>query len=135
MDPVARAQYLEAAHNSHDIDRFIDLFADNIVLSDYVLGVVNFDKAGIRTLYEGLFAGHENLRFTTRKASGTDELFAWEVDLSFTAGSAIGFLNVGEGQDVVLKGVSVQRWEAGKIYDQQDYFMVEKIDGVPVVPV
>ncbi|KAK5998718.1 Serine/threonine-protein kinase DCLK3 [Cladobotryum mycophilum] len=117
---------LEFTFNNGDVDQIMRLFADDAKYHNYLVGLTDISKHDIHDFYDDFLLSHQNVRFTTRCASGTPDFLAWEIDISFTAGQDIDELEVREGDAVLLRGVSLISWRNDKIVELKEYLSVVK---------
>ncbi|KEZ40211.1 Uncharacterized protein SAPIO_CDS9268 [Scedosporium apiospermum] len=133
-----RASALIKSYNSGNIEVIMDLFAEDVKVSDFLMRAIDLDKAGTRPFFGGFVTDNENVTFYTRGVTGSREFVAHEMTIEFRSGGDIESIGIVKGQSVRLVGVSVQSWRkerrsedddvagAWKIFDMKDYFFIDR---------
>ena len=107
--------------SSHDLDRLLLLFTDDVVFEDVAQGRVHRGKDGLRAFAEGVFAGFPDvtLELTSRFATGSQGGGEW-VMRGTNRGDSPGMPATGER--VELRGASIFEFADGKIRRYSDYW-------------
>ena len=108
---------LFAAWNSHDADKVVAAFTEDVVYEDVAAGHINRGRTEVRKWAEGAFAGIENFKIETVSSSfqngrGVAE-WVW-------SGADKGLLKTGKKFSV--RGVSVFEVRGGKISRYKEYY-------------
>jgi steroid delta-isomerase-like uncharacterized protein len=108
--------------SSHEMDRLLPLFTDDVVYEDVTLGVVNHGKDELRAFGEAFFAGFPDTTFelTSRFATGTQGGIEW-VMRGTHRGDMPG-LPAATGKQVEVRGASILDFADGKIRRCSDYW-------------
>ncbi|KAL4957976.1 hypothetical protein BDW69DRAFT_155081 [Aspergillus filifer] len=136
---TARNDEFQAAFASGDVDRLMSFFAPEALYSDYgtwpsipissrTIAALDMDYASIRTYFETMFAGAENLSFTQTSITGYKHFAAAEWVLTMSAMSAshattLAGLGSSGGTGMEMRGASLTWYdEVGeKIVRNCDY--------------
>jgi steroid delta-isomerase-like uncharacterized protein len=107
--------------SSHDLDRLLPLFTDDVVFEDVAQGAVHRGKDGLRAFAERVFAGFPDvaLELTSRFATGNQGGGEW-VMRGTNRGDSPGM--PATGKRVELRGASIFEFASGKIRRYSDYW-------------
>jgi steroid delta-isomerase-like uncharacterized protein/uncharacterized protein (TIGR02118 family) len=107
--------------SSHDMDRLLDLFTEDVVYEDVTMGAVNHGKDQLRRFGEGIFAGLPDVTFevTSRFACSTSGALEWVM-----RGTHRGDLPAMPATDkqVEVRGGSILEFADGRIRRCSDYW-------------
>jgi steroid delta-isomerase-like uncharacterized protein len=107
--------------SSHELDRLLPLFTDDVVYEDVTMGAVNHGKAELRAFAEGFFAGFPDVTFelTSRFTTGSQGGAEWGM-----RGTHRGDLPgmPATGKQVEVRGASILEFADGKIRRCSDYW-------------
>jgi ketosteroid isomerase-like protein len=117
------------AWNTHDLDRVMDLFHDDIIFENWTGGKVQ-GKEALRRAWAPWFANHGGFRFNEEDTfidEGSQKvLFQWSLD--WPSGEK-GL----EGKPERRRGVDVMHFKDGKIYRKHTYSKTTlEVDGKKV---
>lgn len=97
----------------------------------------NLNYSALRRFLEGMYEGTKGFSIANSIVSGTSlEVVSWKMDLGFTKVSDTPVMAMETGQQVVMKGVSLQHWreepldgsegKSWKVWKQTDDFVVSQ---------
>src|SRR5690349_12314920 len=107
--------------SSHDMDRLLPLFADDVIYEDVTMGAVNHGKDELRRFGQGFFVGFPDITFevTSRFASGSSGALEW-VMRGTHHGDLPGM--PATGKRVEVRGASIIEFAGDKIRRCSDYW-------------
>jgi steroid delta-isomerase-like uncharacterized protein len=107
--------------SSHEMDRLLLLFTDDVVYEDVTLGAVNRGKDQLRAFAEEFFAGFPDVRFelTSRFSNGTEGGAEW-VMRGTHRGDMPGM--PATGKQVEVRGASIVKFADEQIRRCSDYW-------------
>lgn len=107
--------------SSHDLDRLLPLFTDDVVYEDVTLGAVNHGQGELRAFAEGFFVGFPDVTFelTSRFATGSQGGAEW-VMRGTHRGDLPGM--PASGKHVEVRGASIFEFVGGRIRRCSDYW-------------
>jgi steroid delta-isomerase-like uncharacterized protein len=110
-----------AAWSTHDMDRVLALFTEDLLYEDVTMGVVNRTAAELRAFGEGFFSGFPDVTFEVRSsfANGTSGGAEWVMHGTHK-GDLPGMPATGKHVDV--RGASVFEFAGDKIRRCSDYW-------------
>ena len=119
----ARGEGFAAAHNSHDLDRIMSWYSDDLELSEYGVGALAMDKAQARTFVAGMMEACQDLQLTTIAHYGGAEWSVWEYSLQFKHIKASPALpGTPDGRVMRMQGAALQWWNSkGQICKERAY--------------
>ena len=110
-----------AAWSSHDMERLLPLFTEDVVYEDVTMDVVNRSTAELRAFGEGFFSGFPDVTFEvcSRFSNGTTGAAEW-VMRGTHRGDLPGMPATGKRVDV--RGVSIFEFAGHSIRRCSDYW-------------
>ena len=107
--------------SSHEVDRLLPLFTDDVVYEDVALGRLNHGKDELRAFAEEVFTGFPDVTFdlTSRFATGSQGGVQW-VMRGTHQGDLPGI--PATGKHVELRGATIVEFADGKIRRCSDYW-------------
>ncbi len=110
-----------AALSAHDVERLVELFAEDCVHEDVTLGVVNRGREEVKAFAEGVFTAFPDFRVeqTARFAAGGWGGAEWAI-----SGTHLGQFPGIEptGKSFSIRGASVFELSGGRIRRNSDYY-------------
>jgi steroid delta-isomerase-like uncharacterized protein len=107
--------------SSHDMERLLALFTDDVVYEDVTMGALNHGKVELRAFGEGFFVGFPDVAFevASRFAGGTSGAIEWAM-----RGTHRGDLPgmPATGKQVEVRGASIIEFAGDKIHRCSDYW-------------
>jgi steroid delta-isomerase-like uncharacterized protein len=110
-----------AAWSTHNMERVLALFTEDLLYEDVTMGVMNRSAAELRAFGEGFFSGFPDVTFELRSsfANGTSGSAEWVMRGTHT-GDLPGMPATGKHVDV--RGASVFEFAGDKIRRCSDYW-------------
>jgi steroid delta-isomerase-like uncharacterized protein len=107
--------------SSHDMERLLALFTDDVVYEDVTMGAVNRGKAELRAFGDGFFAGFPDVTFevTSRFAGSASGAVEW-VMRGTHRGDLPGL--PATGKRIEVRGASIFEFAAETICRCSDYW-------------
>ena len=118
--PAAAADVFEqviAAWNSHDPDKVVAMYADDVVFEDVTLGAVNHGRDALRKFVKFTFDVSPDIHFVLTKSFLQDGNGYMEWTMT---GTDVGLFKTNKHFDV--RGVSVVGEASGKLAWNRDYY-------------
>jgi steroid delta-isomerase-like uncharacterized protein len=121
----AVSEKLIDAINAHDVERIVDLAADDFELTDVATGETFRGKEGARRNIDGWFTPFPDLTCEIENLITSGE---WEAIEAIGRGTQTGSITTPEGEipptgkKVEAKFVTISRIRDGKVVEQRDYY-------------
>ena len=124
-----------AATNSHDMERILFFFTDDVVYEDVALGKVNHGKKELRDFFNSFFVDIPDIKIEVKSSFGAGDWSAgeWVMSGTFAHSSIPGLAATGKSFSV--RGVSITEFRKGKISRNSDYWnMTSFLQQVGLMP-
>lgn len=124
-----------AAWNSHDIERILSFFTDDVVYEDVALGMVMRGKKELEDFISSMLVDFPDFKFETKSGFNTIDRSAGEWVMTGTfAHSCIPGVPA-TGKSFSLRGASIIEFRGGKIGRNTDYWnMASFLQQVGLMP-
>jgi steroid delta-isomerase-like uncharacterized protein len=124
-----------AAWNSHDMERILSFFMDDVVYEDVAIGKVNRSKKELKDFISSLFVDFPDFKIEMKSGFNTGDWSAGEWVMSGTfAHSSIPGLPA-TGKSFSVRGASITEFRKGKISRNSDYWnMTSFLQQVGLMP-
>ncbi len=114
-----------AAINAHDIDRYLEHVADNIVSSNLSMPEPTQGKEAVRQFWEGAFAAFSDYAIVVKHRTVTEDTIVTEINFG---GAHDGPLHLGPdqtlpatGHKISVEGIYVNTVRDGKVVESRQY--------------
>jgi len=124
-----------AAWNSHDMERILSFFTDDLVYEDVALGKVIRGKKELKDFISSMLVDFPDFRFEVKSGFNTIDRSAgeWVMTGTFAHSSTPGVLAT--GKSFSLRGASIMEFRGGKISRNTDYWnMASFLQQVGLMP-
>ncbi len=115
-----------AACNSHDLERILSFFTDDIVYEDLGIGKVWRGKKELRDLFNSFFANLPDAKIELKSSFISGDWAADEWVISGTPVDSSPFRMQGSGKGFSVPGASIIELRNGKIKRNTDYSILSK---------
>ena len=111
-----------AAWNSHDVERILSFFTDDVVYEDVAIGKVNRGKKEVKDFISSMIVDFPDFKFEMKSGFNAGDWSAGEWVMSGTfAHSSIPGLPA-TGKTFSVRGASITQLRKGKISRNSDYW-------------
>jgi steroid delta-isomerase-like uncharacterized protein len=126
-----------AAWNSHDMEKVLPFYTDDIVYEDVASGVIKRGKEELKAFGNDFFAAFPDVNIEVKSAFSSGDWFCTEWVMSGTHKGDLPKVPA-TGKRFSIRGVSVGELKEGKIKRNSDYYdkmlFLQQIGAIPASP-
>ena len=111
-----------AAWNSHEVEKILSYFTDDVVYEDVAMGIVNRGKNEVKDFCNSIFIGFPDFKIELKSIFVSVDWAAQEWVLSGTFTNSVFGLPPATGKSASVRGISVEELRNGKISRNSNYY-------------
>ena len=128
QEHVRLIEEVVACQTSHDIDKLLTLFTEDILFEDVALGIVIHGHAKVRELFESIYASQPDFAMTLVSAVADEQRGGAESVMSGTLLGDFPGLPPANGKPFSVRAASAMRFSAGRISHWTDYWSLSNFE-------